>query len=73
VHDKFNQLYDAELYIDGTFVFNGKLVINEVSRESYNCNLFTVGKKELSDIFGDKMLNEIMPHHILVNKLEDIY
>jgi hypothetical protein len=72
VHNKFNQLYDAELYIDNVFVMQGKLMINEIDRENYHCNLFTEGKKELKDIFGDKMLNEIIPHEFVIAELMDI-
>jgi hypothetical protein len=72
VHNKFNELYDAELYIDETLVFVGKLIINEINSDSYYCNIFTPGKKELTDIFGDKMLNEIVPHTLSIINLDDI-
>ena len=72
VTDKFNRVYDAQLYADEVLLLDGKLILNEIDAESYKGNLYVPAKKELSDVLGDRTLKELIPHYKYVNSLEDI-
>lgn len=72
VMNKFNVVYDAQLYSEEVLIINGKFIINEVDTEFYKGNLYVPSKKELSDVLGDRNLNEIKEHMIKVNDFDDI-
>lgn len=72
VTDKFNRVYDAQLYADEVLLLDGKFIINEINAESYKGNLYVPAKKELTDVLGDRTLKELVPHYKTVNSLEDI-
>ena len=72
VTDKFNRVYDAQLYADEVLLLDGKFIINEIDVETYKGNLYVPAKKELSDVLGDRTLKQLMPHYKNVNSLEDI-
>lgn len=72
VANKFNIVYDAQLYCDEILVINGKFIINEIDNENYKGNLYIPAKKELSDILGDRTLAEITPHYVSINNIDDI-
>lgn len=59
VPSKFIKTYDAELNVDGMQVFNGRLRINSISNNEYNCNLVVVKVNTVEAIFGDSTLNMI--------------
>lgn len=69
---KFIRTYDAELYADGLLMLRGKLRLNEIDMESFHGNLYSPAKKTITDILGDKSLNEIIPHWKPMNSLLDI-
>lgn len=72
VTDKFNRVYDAQLYADEVLLLDGKFIINEIDVETYKGNLYVPAKKELSDVLGDRTLKDLIPHYKPVNSLEDI-
>ena len=72
VTDKFNRVYDAQLYADEVLLLDGKFIINEIDVETYKGNLYVPAKKELSDVLGDRTLKQLIPHYKNVNSLEDI-
>ena len=72
VNDKFNRVYDAQLYADEVLLLDGKFIINEIDVETYKGNLYVPAKKELKDVLGDRTLKDLIPHYKAVNSLEDI-
>lgn len=58
IKGKFASLYDATLIVNGIKIFDGKFRLSEVTNTSYKGNL-GVPAKEIKDIFGDKMMNEM--------------
>lgn len=58
VKGKFNSLFDATLIVNGIKIFDGKFRLSEITNTSYKGNL-GVPAKEIKDIFGDKMMNEM--------------
>ena len=42
VTDKFNRVYDAQLYADEVLLLDGKFIINEINAESYKGNLYVL-------------------------------
>lgn len=72
VTDKFNRVYDAQLYANDVLLLDGKFIINEINAETYKGNLYVPAKKELSDVLGDRTLKDLIPHYKYVNSLEDI-
>lgn len=50
--DKFNRLYDAELYINSVQVFKGVFKLSNINTE-YKGNLYIPAAKSIKDIFGD--------------------
>jgi len=71
VSNKFKRLYDAQIYADGIPVINGKLKLTSIENGKYKGNIYVPQKQSLSDILGDKQLNEIVPHMIPMNNLRD--
>lgn len=71
VPNKFARLYNAELYVDEILILKGKLKLNEIDKEYFKGNLYNPQKQTVSDILGDRMLNEIQPHMKLMNSLTD--
>lgn len=59
--NKFHQRYNAELYADGSLIFEGSLTLNGVKGNKYNVNLVSVKVYSLEDIFGDKTMDKIRP------------
>lgn len=72
VRQKFNRVYDAELYANDILVMRGKFIVNEIDKENYKGNLYVPEKKELKDILGDRTLRELIPHKKYINDWEDI-
>lgn len=72
VRQKFNRIYDCQIYAAEYQVFNGKFLVNEIDRESYKGNCYVPQKKELKDILGDRTLRQINPHYKLLNDWEDL-
>lgn len=57
--NKFHQRYNAEVYADGTIIFQGSLILNGYKEKHYQCNLVSVKLYSLEDIFGDAVLTDI--------------
>lgn len=57
--NKFHQRYQAEVYADGTLIFNGSVKINGFKDNMYNVNLVSVKVFSIEEIFGDSMLKDI--------------
>ena len=57
--NKFHHRYNAELYADGTLIFEGTLTLNSVKEKIYSCNLVSVKLYSLEDIFGDMTMDKI--------------
>lgn len=72
VKDKFSQIYDGKLYCDGFLVLDGKLVVNKITTENYECNLYIPEKQSIKDILGDRSLREIVEHNKYLNGWDDI-
>lgn len=72
VRQKFNRLYDAELYANDMLILRGKFIVNEIDKDNYKGNLYVPQKKELKDVLGDRTLQELIPHYKYINDFEDI-
>ena len=59
--NKFHARYPAEVYADGTLIFNGSLTIKKYngSKKMYECNLVNIKINTLDEIFGDAVLTEV--------------
>lgn len=57
--NKFHQRYVADVYADGTIIFNGSLTLNGYKNKMYNCNLVSIKVYSLEDIFGDDVMSDI--------------
>ena len=66
VKNKFNRQYLAQLYVDSVRIFDGLFKLGEIDADgSYKGNLLIPAKKTISQIFGDKKMNEISNEWIL--------
>lgn len=57
--NKFNRLYNAEVYADGVLIFNGTLTITSTEKSSYTANLVAIKTYSLEDIFGEHTLYDL--------------
>lgn len=57
--NKFRCRFDAEVYGDGTLIFEGTLTLNGFKDKMYKCNLVSVKTYSLEDIFGDAVLTDV--------------
>ena len=71
VGNKFARLYNAELYVDNTLILSGKFKMTSIDEEHFKGNIYNPKKKTISDIIGDRSLNEIKPHLKPMNGLGD--
>ena len=71
VANKFGRIYDAELYVDEILILKGKLKLSEIDKEYFKGNLYNPASVTVSDILGDRQLNEIMPHMKPMNSMSD--
>ena len=72
VPNKFGRVYDAELYVGEILILKGKLKLSEIDGEYFKGNLYNPTTATVSDILGDRMLNEIMPHMKPMNSMTDM-
>ena len=56
---KFRSRLNAEVYADGTPIFNGTLTLNGYKDKQYKCNLVSVKVYSVDEIFGDSKLSDI--------------
>ncbi len=71
VADKFKRLYNADLYVDEQLILSGKFKVTSIESGYYKGNIYNPKRKTLSEILGDKNLNEIIPHWKPMNGLSD--
>jgi len=57
--NKFRTRFNAEVYADGTLIFEGSLTLNGYKDKEYKCNLVSIKVYSLEDIFGDTTLYDI--------------
>lgn len=71
VADKFKRLYNADLYVDELLILSGKFKVTSIESGYYKGNIYNPKKKTISEILGDRNLNEIAPHWKPMNSLTD--
>ena len=71
VPNKFSRVYDAELYVNEMLILRGKLKLREIDGEYFKGNLYNPALQSVSDILGDRQLNEIQPHMKPMTSLSD--
>ena len=71
VPNKFSRIFDAQLYVDEMLILNGKLKLTSIDGEYFKGNIYNPALQTVSDILGDRMLNEIQPHMKLMTSLSD--
>lgn len=71
VADKFKRLYNADLYVDELLILSGKFKVTSIEGGYYKGNIYNPKKKTISEILGDRNLNEIRPHYKPMNGLAD--
>lgn len=71
VSNKFSRLYNAELYVDETLIIKGKFKMTSIEDSHFKGNIYNPKSKTVSDILGDRQLNEIKPHYKPMNSLTD--
>lgn len=69
---KFRSRLNAEVYADGSPIFEGTLTLNGFKDKKYSCNLVSVKVYSLEDIFGDAKLTDIDNWKINFNGAETI-
>ena len=57
--NKFHNKWNAEVYADGTLIFEGTLTISAYKDGKYTCNLVIIKIYSLETIFGDDTMNKI--------------
>lgn len=68
---KFSRTYDARLVSDGSFILQGKFKLSEITYSEYKGNLYSPKRKSVSDVLGDRTLNEIEPHYKMIGTMDD--
>ena len=71
VANKFKRLYNADLYVDELLILSGKFKVTSIESGYYKGNIYNPKKKTISEILGDRNLNEIYPHWKPMNGLSD--
>lgn len=59
--NKFRTRYSAQVYSDGSLIFDGSLTIQKYNARNkmYSCNLVNIKVDTLEDIFGDDVLTDV--------------
>lgn len=57
--NKFHQRWNAEVYADGSVIFEGSLTLNGFKNGMYQCNLVSVKQYNIEDIFGEDVMTNI--------------
>ena len=57
--NKFHNKWNAEVYADGTLIFEGSLTISSFKDGKYTCNLVIIKIYSLENIFGNDTMNKI--------------
>lgn len=69
--DKFHKRWNAQLYADGSLIFDGSMALRGVEDGYYQCNLVNYKIDTIEDIFGDAVLSDI-PWEMEFNGVETI-
>lgn len=71
--NKFHTRYHADVYADGTLIFQGSLTVKSYDGENkvYECNLVNIKINSLDEIFGDAVLTDV-PWYVDYNGAETI-
>ena len=69
VSDKFSRIYDAEMYVDDILIIKGKFKLSEITENGYKGNIYTPKKVTVSDILGDRTLNQIQEKMLYASTL----
>lgn len=57
--NKFRSTYNCDVYVDGTPIFNGSLIVQSIKKGFYSVNLVNIKINTVEEIFGDMTLNEL--------------
>lgn len=57
--NKFQNIYNCEVYSDEVLIFNGSLRIQSIKKGFYNVNLVNIKINTVDEIFGDMKLSEV--------------
>ncbi len=57
--NKFHTRYNAQLYADGSLIFDGSLTIKKFKNKMYQCNLVNIKADTLEEIFGDSVMTDM--------------
>lgn len=57
--NKFNNIYNCEVYSDEVLVFSGSLKIQSIKKGFYNVNLVNIKINTVDEIFGEMKMNEL--------------
>lgn len=57
--NKFHIRWNAQVYADGSNIFDGSLTLNGYKNGKYQCNLVSIKNYSLEDIFGEDVLTDI--------------
>ena len=59
--NKFHARYPAQVYADGTMIFDGSLTVQKYDsvKKEYTCNLVNIKVNTLDEIFGDTKLTDL--------------
>lgn len=59
--NKFHARYPAQVYADGTLIFDGSLTLQKykAKEKMYTCNLVNIKVNTLDEIFGDMVLTDL--------------
>ena len=57
--NKFNKRFKTHINADGILIFDGELILSNISKEGYKCNLYINRLNTVDKIFGETKLNEI--------------
>ncbi len=71
VGQKFSRIHNADLYVDEVLILKGKFKMTSIEDGVFKGNIYTPKKQTISDILGDKQLNEIKPHYKPMTGLGD--
>lgn len=70
--NKFNKRYKTHVNVDGILIFDGELILTNISDEGYKCNLYINRLNTVEKIFGDSVLSDITDWKIDYTQQETI-
>lgn len=70
--NKFNKRFKTHVNVDGILIFDGELILTNVTNEGYKCNLYINRLNTVDKIFGDSVLSDITNWTMDYNQQETI-